>query len=283
MPPSANPWSQIGLAALLAGTTALTSCGETQPVDAEAPTETAETAAAPAAPAAPADDVAAPAVPQGGEGEGGVAIEAAAYDPVVYGSAIAIAKAHILAARDAYAAGETESAGEMFAHPASEVLADMQPIFEGLGVEPFSDLFLDASDAVFNGAPESDIAARTETILAALTAAGTKAPKSDASAGDVAVGVVTDQVDRAADMYAIAKENAYYGSYLDGYGFYKAAADEFAAGKDAIEEARPDLIPVIEGVLSSLSKAYPIATLPDTMPTEPGELIAQVSQLKLAI
>ena len=66
----------------------------------------------------------------GGEGEGGVAVADAFTSPVIYNSALAIAAAHVYAARDAHAAGQHEAAAEMFAHPVSEVLLDMEPVFE---------------------------------------------------------------------------------------------------------------------------------------------------------
>ncbi|MEO1623495.1 MAG: hypothetical protein AAFU53_21035, partial [Cyanobacteria bacterium J06632_3] len=56
-----------------------------------------------------------------GDGEGGVSAAEAAGDPVVYGAALAIVEAHAIAARDAYLAGKTDAAAEMFGHPVSEV------------------------------------------------------------------------------------------------------------------------------------------------------------------
>ena len=92
-----------------------------------------------------------------GEGEGGVSISAAATDPIVYNSALAITEAHILAARDAYAEGRTKEAAEMFAHPVSEVLVDMEPVFAQQGVEIFSGLLTEASAAAFaEGKPGRD-------------------------------------------------------------------------------------------------------------------------------
>ena len=71
---------------------------------------------------------------EAGEGEGGVVVADAAEDPVVFIAALAVAEAHVIAARDAYALGEADSAAEMFAHPVSEVLLDMEPVFAARGV-----------------------------------------------------------------------------------------------------------------------------------------------------
>ncbi|MEL6688635.1 MAG: hypothetical protein AAFP97_13600, partial [Pseudomonadota bacterium] len=169
-----------------------------------------------------------------GEGEGGVAIEQAATNPVIFLSALAITEAHIIAARDAHAAGETDAAAEMFAHPVSEVLADIEPIFQARGVADFNDLLLNASSAVFDGETSEQIAARSDEIIAALRAAAEKAPDDGRSMAAVQAGVVADQIDRAADMYGIAQEEGQYEPYLDGYGFYEAARSIYEMNKPAM-------------------------------------------------
>lgn len=265
-------WTGLGFATLLVGTTGLSACGEQMPREhREALVSSVIAAPQPVT------------MPQGGEGEGGVAIEMAAYDRTVYLTAIAIAKAHVLAARDAYAAGEREAASEMYGHPAAEVLMDMEPIFEARGVALFTDQFLDTSDAVLKGAEQADIDARTRRILATLAAAAKAAPPSDKDAGVVAAAVVADQIDRAADMYNIAKEVGTYGPYLDGYGFLEAAKQEFRASRAAIAQMRPELSAIIEETIQSFGQAYPSAVLPAEMPLEPAALLAQASRLKLSL
>lgn len=272
MAAKAKKWSSLGFATVLVGTTSLVGCGEQAPTDVSGPVMTST----------PADtEVVAP--PQGGEGEGGVAIEAAAYDPAVYLTALAIAKAHVLAARDAHAAGEIDAASEMFAHPASEVLMDMEPIFKGRGVDLFTDLFLDTSDLVADGADHAKVAAQSDLILATLDEAAKSAPPTDKTDGAIAAAVIADQIDRAADMYKIAKEAESYGPYLDGYGFLEAAKLEFAAHKSAITKTRPDLVPLIEKTLAGIGEAYPGATLPAEMPLPAAAVLAQASQLKLSL
>ena len=129
-------WTGLGLGvALTAG--GLAACGGTETVDPPAAEEASD---APAETSSPAAGVAGHGGEgEGGEGEGGVSIAAAAQDPVVYNAALAITEAHVIAARDAYAEGETAAAGEMFAHPVSEVLFDMQAVFEARGVEARGD------------------------------------------------------------------------------------------------------------------------------------------------
>lgn len=220
---------------------------------------------------------------QSGEGEGGVAIAQAATDPVIYLSALAIAESHVIAARDAYAAGKTNAAGEMFAHPVSEVLADMQPVFEARGVADFNDLFIDASDAAYGGSDVSMIDAHTTTIIAALRHAESGAPDDGRSPGSIRAGVVADQIDRAADMYAIATQSEAYEPYLDGYGFLKAAMAAYSEHDSDILTDQPQVVTAIDQALSQLQAAYPTARRPDVMEANPAALKALSSQVQLSL
>jgi hypothetical protein len=225
----------------------------------------------------------APAQPASGEGEGGVDIAAAATDPVVFKSALAIAEAHVLAARDAYAAGRKEEAAQMFAHPVSEVLADMEGAFVARGVESMNDLFVDASAGVLADETPEQIAARTAAIVTALNAAGEKAPADGRPAATVSAGVVSDQIDRAVDMYRLASASGAYGNYLDGYGFYKAAESAFARGRASIEKGNPAAAAQIASALTALSAAYPSASAQGAINADLAALSAASSRVMLAI
>ncbi len=217
------------------------------------------------------------------EGEGGVDIAAAASDPVVFMSALAIAEAHVLAARDAYAAGKKEEAASMFAHPVSEVLADMEGAFKARGVEPFNELFIDASTAALAGESAGRIAARTDAIVAALILAAGKAPTDGRTAAAIAAGVASDEIDRAVDMYRLAAASGQYGPYLDGYGFYKAAQSAFARGKDAIDTANPEGSKAITAALTALAVAYPGADAPAAIDADIAALSAASSRVMLSM
>lgn len=218
-----------------------------------------------------------------GEGEGGVDIAAAATDAVVFRSALAIAEAHVLAARDAYAAGRKEEAAGMFAHPVSEVLADMEGAFKARGVAPFNDLFIDASQGALNDETPARIAARTETIIAALDKAASLAPDDPRPAGAIAAGVVSDQIDRAVDMYRLAAASDDYGHYLDGYGFFKAARNVFARNRAVIGKDAPDAAKTIEAALSALAGAYPQADAPASIDADVAALSAASSRVMLSL
>lgn len=221
---------------------------------------------------------------EGGEsGEGGVAFDEAASDPVVFGSALAIAEAHAIAARDAFAAGNAKDAGEMFVHPISEVLADMDPIFEQLGVEDFKPLFVEASSAALNGGSEADVNAKFDAIIVALRAAADEAPDNGASEGAIAGGIAADQIERAIAMYNQAAGTKDYPPYLDGYGFYKAAATVFESSSDAIKAEDGDLHASLSEALALLAKAYPGVKRPDTLDANQAELTGAGSKVLLAL
>lgn len=233
--------------------------------------------------AAPEAEQAAPPPGVTGEGEGGVVVEDAAEDPVVYGSALAVAEAHVIAARDAHAVGEIEAAGEMFAHPASEVLFDMEGTFQTLGVEPFEGMFLDASAAVFNDASHDEIVERTDAIIATLREAMMSAPENGDSDARIAAGIAADQIDRAVDMYRIAQDNPAYGPYLDGYGFYHAGKTAFEAQEAAIESELPEAATRIREALALLAEAYPSAEPQESYPMNRAELNTASTQATLAV
>jgi len=275
-------WSRLGLGAALAGGT-LAACGG-DPGDAPAP-EAETVAEAPVAPAATLGEGEAggEGEGEGGEGEGGVAISAAFTDPVVFNAALAITEAHIIAARDAFAAGETGAAAEMFAHPVSEVLANMAPVFEARGVNDFNQLLVDASAAVFEGETEAQINARADEIIAALRAASRKAPEDGSSEAAIAAGVAADQIERATDMYRAAAESGRYEPYLDGYGFYKAGEAAFAAAESKIEGEDSEAAARIREALALLADAYPTAQRPDALDADQSALTVAASQVTLAV
>jgi hypothetical protein len=219
----------------------------------------------------------------GGEGEGGVAVSQAASDPVAYGIALAVTEAHVVAARDAYAAGRKEAAAEMFAHPAAEVLVEMDPVFAKLGVADFKPLLAEASLAASEGRSLAEVDKAYGAIIAALRGAAAKAPKAGKSQAQVAIGVVADQVERASAMYRTIARDDRYEPYLDGYGFARVAASRFAAEGAAIKAENPEAHARIAAALDMLAKAYPTATRPGRLAVEPGALSALSARVLLAV
>lgn len=218
---------------------------------------------------------------EGGEGEGGVSVADASSDPVAYGSALAIVEAHSIAARDAYAAGETRAAAEMFGHPVSEVLADMRPVFEERGIEDFSDRMNEASSAALEPDNREAVNARFAEIIDAVRKASAKAPGSNLSEGSIAAGIMADQIDRAVTLYRDAAGSDLYAPYLDGYGFAKAAEGLFERKGPAIEAQDAQLHASIADALELLDRAYPEAKRPETLDANVGALSAAASNVTL--
>lgn len=269
-------WTQLGLGTAIAGGL-LAACGG------EAGGENGGEAGGEAAAVAPGGEGEGGEAAGGeGEGEGGVAVANAATDPVAYGTALAVTEAHVIAARDAFAAGKTEAAAEMFAHPASEVLVEMDPVFAKLGVKDFKPLLTDASVAVIEGKGAAEVGKRYDAIIAALRAAATKAPTSEASQAKVSAAVIADQIERASTMYRTAAKGDSYEPYLDGYGFAKVAETAFARSGNAIKAENPELHAGITAALAVLKQAYPGAARPAKMALEPGAVSAASSKVMLA-
>jgi hypothetical protein len=277
-------WTQLGLGTALAGGL-LAACGGEAGGEGAAggePGAGATAAAAGEGEGGSGPGEAATAAASGGEGEGGVAVADAAKDPLAYGIALAVAEAHVVAARDAYGAGQKQAAGEMFAHPVSEVLLDMEPVFTKLGVKDMGPLFMAASDAALAGKPVAEVNKAYDAIIAALRAAAVKAPKGDASAAKVQAGVIADMIERASVMYRQLPKNPAYEPYLDGYGFSRVAASAFAASGAGIKGENPALHASITEALALLGKAYPGAARPAKLPAEPGALSGASAKVMLA-
>ncbi|AXE64047.1 hypothetical protein BBF93_07300 [Hyphomonas sp. CACIAM 19H1] len=272
MSKSYRAWTGLGLGLALIST-GLGACGKATPPAADAPEAAAEQSAATAP--APSFEEAVEAVASGGEGEGGISLDQAATDPVIYGAALGVTEAHVIAARDAFALGEKDAAAEMFAHPVSEVLIELEDLFKARGVTLFDNLLLEASQAVMAGESAEQISARTDAIIAALRAAGTKAPESSRSPVSIRAAIAADQADRAAAMYRIAREAGTYEPYLDGYGFYKAGLSLFKDQETQITAANPAGAAALNEAFAELAKAYP-----DAAPQ--AELNADLSAITVA-
>lgn len=279
MSKSYRAWTGLGLG-LAMMSTGLGACGKAEAPAADAPEAAAEQTADAAA--APSIDEAVEAVAAGGEGEGGISLDQAATDPVIYGSALAVTEAHIIAAQDAYALGETDAAAEMFAHPVSEVLIELEELFTARGVPLFDGLLIEASQAAIAGETQEQINAHADGIIAALRNAGTKAPESSRSAVSIRAAVAADQADRAATMYRIAKEAGTYEPYLDGYGFYKAGMDLFRDQEAEITAANPAGAAALNEAFAELAKAYPDAGRQAELNAELSALTVSASGAVLA-
>lgn len=271
-------WTGLGLG-LAIMSTGLGACGKAQAPAADAPEA--------AAPDQPADTArifedAVEAVASGGEGEGGISLDQAATDPVIYGAALAVTEAHVVAARDAFALGETDAAAEMFAHPVSEVLVELEDLFVARGVTLFDGLLLDASQAVMAGESAEQIAARTDAIIIALREAAKKAPSSDKSAVSIRAAIAADQADRAATMYRIAREAGTYEPYLDGYGFHRAGLALFEEAEAEITAANPAGATALQDAFAEIGKAYPDAGRQDALDADIPALTVAASSAVLA-
>lgn len=279
MSKSYKAWTGLGLGLAIIST-GLGACGKAAPPAADAPEAAAEQTADAAA--APSFEEVVEAVASGGEGEGGISLDQAATDPVIYGSALAVTEAHVIAARDAFALGEKDAAAEMYAHPVSEVLIELEDLFNARGVPLFDNLLLEASQAVMAGESAEQIAARTDAIIAALRAAGTKAPESTRSAVSIRAAIAADQADRAAAMYRIAREAGTYEPYLDGYGFYKAGLDLFKDQEAEITAANPAGAAALNDAFAELEKAYPDAGRQDELNADLSAITVSASNAVLA-
>lgn len=286
-------WTTVGTVALMTPQAAQAN-GPTPPADKAEPPAAEKTPASgeggetAQAPAPPGLSVTAPGGGEGGEGgeagqggEGGVDPARAASDPTTYLTALDVIRAHFIAGRDAYAAGDREAGTEMFAHGMSEVYVDLEDTFRERGAEPFGEALNAAITKAADGAPPEEVAAAADTVLAALDAAGDKAPQ-DGGGVKAQARTIAEMVDRAALQYAAALKDPGGEAYLDGYGLYKAAEARARTLLEAPESGQPRFGDPLREALSLLSEAYPSVEAPERLPDMSGELLGAASRVALA-
>lgn len=272
-------WTGLGLSAVL-----LASCGDSDQAADTAPADDTPQAAADGADRPDEFGEAGEGEAGAGEGgEGGIDIAMAASDPVVFLAGLAVVEAHVIAARDAFAMGHVEAAAEMFAHPVSEVLVDMEPVLAQQGVEPFEELLIEASAQALDGATPEAVADSATTILAALNAAAAKAPDNGTGEGAIQARVAADQIERAIQQYQSAAGSEAYEPYLDGYGFYMTAAAIVERSGPLIEADNARAAAAIVGALDLLAKAYPGADRPARLDADQSALVAAGSRVLLTL
>lgn len=217
---------------------------------------------------------------EGGEGgEGGIEVASAAEDPGAFLIALDVIAAHFHAGLAALEAGKRMEGGEMFAHPIAEVYADMEDVFAAQGIEPFADLMAEASDLALSGQDLPLVDEKVHQVLEHLEKAEAKAPGQPAAIGPQAMAVL-DLYERSAKQYLLASEDAAIGPYLDGFGFYRAAAERGENGLAPFLSARQRK--AMEEAFAILKQAYPGAARPEKLPVSPGLVIAASSKLQLA-
>ena len=272
-------WTGLGLSAVL-----LASCGDSDQAADTTPADDMPQAAADGADRP--DEFGEAGEGEGGAGEGGeggIDIAMAASDPVVFLAGLAVVEAHVIAARDAFATGRVEAAAEMFAHPVSEVLVDMEPVLAQQGVEPFEELLIEASVQALDGATPEAVADSATTILEALNAAAAKAPDNGTGEGAIQARVAADQIERAIQQYQSAAGSEAYEPYLDGYGFYMTAAAIVERSGPLIEADNARAAAAIVGARDLLAKAYPGADRPARLDADQSALLAAGSRVLLAL
>jgi hypothetical protein len=220
---------------------------------------------------------------EGGEGgERGIDAAQAAKDSVVFLAALDVIAAHYLAGRDAYAAGETEAAAQMFAQPIAEVYVDLEPVLKQRGVKSFEARMRKASELALKTAPKPQIDQAVDRVLAALKAAAAKAPKDGRKPAAVEARVIADMIDRASLQYAEAAKETTLEPYLDGYGFFRAAERRAGGALKAISAGDKETAEQTRAALILLTRAYPGAARPATLSANPGDLLSAAARVKLA-
>ncbi len=216
-------------------------------------------------------------------GEFGVDPEAALNNPVPYLTALEVIRAHYLAGAAAYTAGAAPEAAEMFAHPIAEVYVDLEPVFEALGVSPFQELMITATNVALEEGNDDAVTAAVEAVLAAVDAAEARAPETDQAPAAVEGRVLSDGIERTVLQYQLAHQGGVPSAYLDGFGYFKAVQSRAVRTLPIIADADPETAATIERTLALIAPAFASVEQPETLTIEPGVLLGASSAVAFSV
>ena len=198
----------------------------------------------------------------------------AAQDPVVYLLALDTIRAYFWAGLTAYQNNELDTAGGMFKAPMEDIYVNLEPYLDEQGAPAFKDALSEASDVVFMEKSQSDMQAAIDSIFSALTNAESITPKSEDSSEDSQADVLADLLVRAATQY-----NAAFGSdgtdrtWLNGYGFYKAAQYRASVALPLLSQQNAEVHSAFLKAMELLDQAYKSTARPVIAPIRESSVV----------
>lgn len=232
--------------------------------------------ATPAPAPAPAPASAATGSETGEGGESGHAMDSA---PIRFLTDLDMFEAAYTIAAAQYAGGDRAGALEQLETSHHALYADLAPHLAEIGAPGFADAVRAFHDAIARGAPEAEVSARLDTLLAAIDAARAAA---DATPVD-RVMVIRNLLNDAAADFAGGVENGEILSaheYRDAWGFFHVAKARAQALADSTD---PALSQAGHDVLAQIDRAAPLfPTLdPATAPGDPASLSVAAAWIEI--
>ncbi|MDF1747772.1 MAG: hypothetical protein P1V34_02750 [Alphaproteobacteria bacterium] len=197
-----------------------------------------------------------------------------AKDPVSYLTALDTIRAYFLAGQSAYQHNDLDAAGEMFVAPMTEVYVNLEPALLAQGVPTFGNAMIDASDNAYLPESRAETEAAITSVFDALTVAEKSLPKGGRSKESIQVEVLADLLTRAATQYNAAfEEGSSSRTWLNGYGFYKAAQHRASIALPLISQQKGDAHTALLKAMELLNQAYKSPTLPAIAPIKQEDVI----------
>lgn len=221
----------------------------------------------------------------GGEGgEMGVDPAIAEKDPTIFLEALDVIRAHFLAGLSSLSLGNREEASAMFAHPASEVYVDLEPVILKFGGVSFLDEMMAASEIALSDASMEEVAAAAEEVFRAIDETAKLAPSDSRPDAKIQAEVLVRMIDRAALQYQFAfSGQAFEDSWLDGHGFYQTAKIRGEAALPLVQTLDEDIAKEIAEAIVVLGTVYTSAVQPSSPPVDPGVILSAASRAALAV
>lgn len=198
----------------------------------------------------------------------------AAQDPVAFLLALDTIRAYFWAGLTAYQNNDLETAGDMFKAPMENVYANLEPYLDQQGAPAFKDALSEASDVVFMEKSQSDMQAAIDAIFSALTDAEAITPKSEDSSEDSQADVLADLLVRAATQYDAAFESdGTDRTWLNGYGFYKAAQYRASVALPQLSQQNSEIHSAFLTAMELLDQAYKSTARPVIAPIRESSVV----------
>jgi hypothetical protein len=202
-----------------------------------------------------------------------------AKDPVVYLSALDTIRAYFLAGQAAYQHNDLAAAGEMFLAPMEEVYVNLESVLLAQGVPTFGNAMINASDNAYLSEQQDETQAAITQVLDGLKAAETALPKSNQSQPSIQAQVLTDLLTRAATQYEAAfQDGSTNRTWLNGYGFYKAAEYRASIALPLMAQQKGKAHAAVLKALEILRQAYTTPVPPVIAPIRESEIVDAVKQ-----
>jgi len=214
---------------------------------------------------------------EAGEGSGG---PDAARSPGVYYTDLALALGHLRVARDLYRAGQGDVAAMHLAHPAAEILPQLEEALEQRGLEDVAERIRDLARIAGTRPSWSDVESDYERTRDAIAHAMSDVDASRRHDPTFISRALTALLLQARHEYGDSIDDGHFEhghEYQDGYGMVHVGRELLEQHADVLRAADASAYATLVRQYESAMEAWPSATVPAQPALSVSELSGRVS------